>query len=130
MPTIRATKTPQAAATAISRARLRVGWWGASLIVYLILWPQPARLELDDGEKEEQQHHRAEGERDGNRPRALATFLLLGEHDAVFSILVHVVISPVTSPGQAGGRADHRPGASQKGGKDRVSRRRRASWRQ
>src|SRR5260370_38155423 len=122
MPPIRATKTPQAAATAMSRARLRVGWWGASLIVYLILWPQPARLELDDGEKEEQQHERTEGERNGDRPRALATFLLLGEHDAVFAILVHAVISPVTPPGQAGARAPHRPEAPRKPGAARDSR--------
>src|ERR1700694_5456309 len=120
MPTITPTKTPHAAATAMSRPRFGTGWSGMWLIVYLALWPRSARLELDDGEKEEQQHERAEGERNGDRPRALATLLLRGEHDAVFAILVHVVISPVTPPGQAGGRAGRRPGAPQKAGRDKV----------
>src|SRR6266545_5968117 len=94
MPTMNATNTPQAAATARSRRGRGVRIEGVDVSFMRVASsqgpPHDARSELDDGEDVEQQHQRAQDERERDRAGAAAPLLLLGEHDAIAAIVIHL----------------------------------------
>src|SRR5215471_11077634 len=128
MPTITATNAPHAAATMTSRRRLGLVW----LVSFIVALPsrhlQHAGLpDLDDGERIEQHHERAERERDRDVAGAAAALLLLGEHDAVVAVLVHDRHPRLTRCGPTGDRAGRRRAAPQRAGTDRGSRSRTAA---
>src|SRR3984885_13152563 len=93
---MKTTTKPQIAATAASRVRPRrddafspaealywFGWFAISL-----QRPHEHGRPLDDSDREEQQNHNAERERDGDRPLTTAFLLRLGEDDSLWSVVV------------------------------------------
>src|SRR6266567_2084257 len=105
MPTMTATKMPQAAATATSRLRALAG---SSLIErFMGIDPTPSQRpvehagpELDDGDDIEQHHQRPERECDRDRARASPALLLFGEHDpGLGGRIVHGAHPIVIPPG-------------------------------
>src|SRR6185295_11754690 len=84
MPTMPATKAPQAAATMTSRRRALVcpvDIWSVDIIVSQR--PDQHRRSLDQRHQVEQHDERAERQRDRDRAGAAAAFLLLRQHNAV-----------------------------------------------
>src|SRR4029450_7832719 len=92
MPTMKATKTPQAPATTTSRRRAEPDVSRSACRVVITPSQRPvehAGAEFDDGHQIDQQDQRCQRHRNGDGAGAPPAFLLAGEYDSVVLLISH-----------------------------------------